>query len=234
MGCDIHIVIQRQEAEGWREVVYQTALLEHQIAQGKKPVDGIVIAPDGFDGRCYDLFGILANVRNGSGFAGCKTGDGWPSIAPDRGLPEGFDEEVIAPDPTYARDYPGENYPRSLGDHSYTWITLEELKAFAWDLTSTRIYGCVSSEVYEELKGRNIAPRNYSGGISGPGITVYDEAEWETRKKERMRVSERPYVRMSWTETAREATNDWPGKIIPWLESMSDGKPIRLVFGFDS
>ena len=57
MGCDIHIVIQRQEAGEWREVPYQGPFWREDAA----PKAGIPIAPDGFDGRNYNLFGLLAN-----------------------------------------------------------------------------------------------------------------------------------------------------------------------------
>jgi hypothetical protein len=39
---------------------------------------------------------------------------------------------------------------------------------------------------------------------------------------------------MGWPETARSATYDWPGKVIPWLEQLAAGRPLRLVIGFDS
>lgn len=231
MGCDIHICIQVQEPDGdWREVVYQSALYPHQVEEGKTPMAGIPVAPDNFTSRNYDLFAVLADVRNGSGFAGVKTGDGWPSIAPDRGLPEGFDAEAVAANPTYAEDEPE---PRYLGDHSHTWLLLDELKGFAWDLTSTRLYGYVPAEVYEELKDRNLAPRNYCGGISGPDIKEYTPDAYEVAKHDRTLVK-RPHVQLSWTETAREATNDWPGAVIPWLESLAESRRLRLVIGFDS
>ena len=40
------------------------------------------------------LFAILAGVRNGYGFAGCDTGDGFRPIAPPRGLPGDVSPEV--------------------------------------------------------------------------------------------------------------------------------------------
>jgi hypothetical protein len=43
------------------------------------------------DERSYDTFAMLANVRNGRGFAGIKTSDGFPFIAEPRGLPDDFE-----------------------------------------------------------------------------------------------------------------------------------------------
>lgn len=225
MGCDIHIVIQRQEADGqWAEIAYQDAPNDWN----KRPLTpNVAVAPDGFDGRNYDLFGILADVRNGSGFAGVLTGSGWPSIAPRRGLPKGFDEAQILPSPEYPE------YSRGVGDHSFTWIGLEELKAFDWDGVKALKFGVIPAAEYERLSVNNDRPTEWSGGISGPGIQVYEPAEYHSRKGNGL-LCEHPYVRMSWVRSAREATGDWSTTVLPWLEKLADGKPLRLVMGFDS
>jgi hypothetical protein len=69
--------------------------------------------------------------------------------------------------------------------------------------------------------------------VSGPDIEVFTPQGYADAKL-RKTLPKKPYVRMSWPETARSATNDWPGAVIPWLDSLSEGKPIRLVLGFDS
>ncbi len=215
MGCDIHIAIQCQEPDGqWVNVPWQQVWT---YEGADKAVPGIPVAPDVFRSRNYDLFGILADVRNGSGFAGIHTGDGWPSIAPGRGLPEGVSE----PD-----DY-------SLGDHSFTWVSLDELKAFPWDTTQTTLYGVVPAEDYERLSAAGESPTSWSGGISGHGIVTYETDQYRAVKAAGL-LSKRPYVRMSWPETARTATYDWPGKVFPWLDELAAGRPLRLVMGFDS
>lgn len=224
MGCDVHICIQRREPEGWREVVYQKVY--ENI--GQKPVDGIPVAPGIFDSRRYNLFGILANVRNGEGFAGIRTGAGWPSIAPERGWPAGFDAKVIAPNP----QYPAEG-PRDMGDHSFTWVGLDELKAFPWDDLKTTLYGVVPTAEYERLLKTGETPTEYSGSVVGSGIAVYDPPTYLALKRSGQ-LAEKPYVRMAWKETARQATGNWPGKVIPWLEGLADGRELRLVLGFDS
>ncbi len=227
MGCDIHIAIQVQEPDGvWSEVLWQQTPYDYN---GARPAaDGIPVAPKVFRMRNYDLFGILADVRNGRGFAGIETGAGWPSIAPDRGFPEGFNPDRVGPNPQYPED--GARY---MGEHSFTWIALDELKAFAWDTTATRIYGVVPGVDFEALRATNAAPTTYCGDTAGPGIKVYSPDAYDAAKAAGTLVP-RPYVRMWWTETAREATNDYPGKVIPWLESLAHGRPLRLVLGFDS
>lgn len=230
MGCDIHISIQRQNADGaWVEIPWQ----ETPWDENKPTLPDIAVAPKGFGNRNYDLFAILADVRNGYGFAGCLTCEPWPPIAQPRGLPEGFSEDAVLPNPDMRHYASSEHEPRWLGDHSHSWLLLSELDAFAWDLTCSRQYGYVEAAVYEELKDRNLPPPDYCGGISGKGIVEYTPERYEAAKADGT-LAEHPYVRMSWTETAREATSDWPGQVLPWLASLADGQPLRLVFGFDS
>jgi hypothetical protein len=170
----------------------------------------------------------LADVHNGVGFAGIKTGEGWPSIAPDRGLPEGFDADALLPDPQYPDDG-----LRWIGDHSFTHVSLDELKVFPWDVTSTRLYGVVPATEYERLTSDGGTPTSYSGAIYGPGIRTYEPGAYRAAKS-RGALAERPHVRMGWTETARQATNDWPGTVLPWLDSLAAGRQLRLVLGFYS
>jgi len=69
MGCDIHSVIQVHDhwRDNWRTV-----------------------ACDVGDDRNYDTFAVYANVRNGHGFAGVKTGEAWEPISEPRGFPDDF------------------------------------------------------------------------------------------------------------------------------------------------
>jgi len=219
MGCDIHVCIQRQEPDGiWREIVWQDEPYKAD------PVPDIPVAPECFDGRNYDLFAILAGVRNGTGFAGCLTGSRWPSIAPDRDWPDGFNPEAVAPHPRYP-----EEGPRYVGDHSYTWVTLAELEAFDWSISHTA-FGVVPAAVYEQHKTG--PPETYCAETCGPGIETYEPAAYETAKRNGV-LSARPHVRVLWYETAAEATG-WPNEVLPWLRRLADGRPLRLVLGFDS
>ena len=66
MGTDIHSIAQVNRDGRWQTVA---------------------IGIDG-DQRSYNTFAMLANVRNGYGFAGCRTSTGFPVIHEPRGLPE--------------------------------------------------------------------------------------------------------------------------------------------------
>lgn len=207
MGCDIHIVVERQNEHGAWERVWQ-----HDY--DKPDMKG---TPEVFRNRNYDLFGILADVRNGYGFAGCPTGSGWPSIAPQRGIPS--DSTVTEAE---MDDY-------AIGDHSFSWVGLDELKAFDWDGVTAEAYGVVTREEYARMQRENDSrPHTWCGGVSGGGVLVVTPEQ----------LLEKPvpfsHVAVKWTETAREGTGDWAGQVLPWLDTLAAGRPLRLVFGFDS
>ena len=106
MGCDIHMVAQVKQDGNWQTV------------------DRLSIS------RCYDLFAILAGVRNGCGFSGVPTGDGFSPIDRPRGLPPDFD---------------GTSEDHGLGYHSFSWLSLRELQEC--DLTrTTRKYRWIESK----------------------------------------------------------------------------------------
>jgi hypothetical protein len=209
MGCDIHIIVERQKPDASWERVW---LHDWDVPD----LEG---TPDIFRNRNYDLFGILADVRNGTGFAGCVTGSGWPSIAPDRGIPS--DSTVT--------DEERDDY--TIGDHSFTWVSLDELKAFDWDGTTAKAYGIVEREEWARMQRENESrPRMWCGGISGAGVVVATPDSVMDGQMAMLFT----HVRIEWQETAREATGDWPGTVLPWLDALAAGQPLRLVFGFDS
>lgn len=72
---------------------------------------------DWYNERNYTLFGILADVRH-------PTDD---AIAPDRGLPDGFQVDEAGRH---------EAWPAQelwMGEHSFTWMTWREVQAYPWD-----------------------------------------------------------------------------------------------------
>lgn len=99
-------------------------------------------------------------------------------------------------------------------------IIVERQSELAWE----RVW----SHDYDKPDADESQPRQWCGGISGAGVLVV--------MPEQLLTEQLPFthVRITWTETAREATGDWIGQVLPWLESLSDGRPLRLVFGFDS
>ncbi len=128
-------------------------------------------------GRNYVLFGILAGLRGGRAI-----------VEPLRGLPGDRDPELCAD-----RDCCGDAESscdgyHDLGEHSYSWLTLAELRSYDWDGLLHRD-GCIPLrdvdqeerdveyryESYESWlpHATSRGPRGCCGGISG-GVQVLD------------------------------------------------------------
>lgn len=102
MGCDIHIIAEVKQDGKW--ILNTTPVFKNPYFKPEdkdKPADQKPHwAVEEFQtypstGRNYDWFSILANVRNGYGFAGCITGEGFAVIADPRGLPEDISKDGL-------------------------------------------------------------------------------------------------------------------------------------------
>jgi hypothetical protein len=193
--------------------------------------------------RNYDVFSILADVRNGYGFAGVKTSSGFTPIAGGRGLPDDLSEgivshlkrigyDVIDGGLEYHRDgeeeddlYDAMERERdgywSLGEHSFTWVTLQEIYDFDWSKT-TQKEGWVTPGEFQHFRDHG-APNSYCGGVSGSGvehITASDMASridsGEIQFGEPDEYGHRPY-----TTGLQRGMKDWP------LPEGSTGAAIR-------
>jgi hypothetical protein len=107
MGCDIHIIAQKRDANGkWVKI-------EGEFSEGPSP----------FDWRQYGMFAFLADVRNYSDIK---------PLSQPRGFPEDFDrgavEEFVADG-----DHGDEVIYDWMGDHSYSWLSVAELSAVDYD-----------------------------------------------------------------------------------------------------
>ena len=101
MGTDIHCIVQAKTNNSW------TAL-----------------ETNSFLDRHYLWFAVLANVRNGDGFAGTPyMTSPVPYIQEHRGYPDDFE----LPD--------GVEW---LGDHSFGYVTLQELLDYDWSISISK------------------------------------------------------------------------------------------------
>lgn len=184
MGCDIHLFVEvRDSAKSpWRLAsVMSTCTWCDGKGTGRDEKECYGCKgrgqEAGYGSRNYDAFAILANVRNGSGFAGCDTGDGFIPISAPRGLPGDMSSELrrIADD-SYSEDRDrvdrldalyGATY---LGDHSHSWLSLRELLNNDWTRT-TKHRGQVTLGYWLKMTSEGKSkPESYCGGASGRDV----------------------------------------------------------------
>lgn len=196
MGCDIHWIVQTRADNGSPWVT-------------SRDLDA-----DCYDGRNYDLFAQLANVRNGWGFAGTNTGEGFVPICEPRGLPG----DLALVDNHVDED-------TWLGDHSHSWLTLSELLAYDLDRVAVK-YGVVDRATYESWD-RKGAPSNWCSDVVGPKVVIISDACARAGEPS-------TYVRIAWSTSYRDAGGSFWSDFVPQLCNLGAPDNVRLVFGFDS
>lgn len=176
MGCDIHGFCEVKENGVWKlntkkvfKNPYYLSTEEVKEIQAKDPGYEILEwQRDQFrehpsDTRSYDWFAILANVRNGWGFAGITTGEGFSIIDEPRGVPDDCTPEWK------------EQVDQWRGDmHSHSYLSVEDFDNFNWNQLTNK-QGVIPLDEYKKLAGTNQCPGSWSGGISGPNIITVDE-----------------------------------------------------------
>lgn len=252
MGCDIHTFVEVNTGDGWflagqplfknwqRRALdnpsqYDTAeWLEDIRRRIEKDPDYGMVSPSyaAGDYRSYDTFAVLANVRNGNGFAGCDTGDALPVIAQPRGLPDDCCDEVLEMNDVWEK-----------GDgHSHSHLTLAEI--LNWDEWKVRRKkrGWVSLAEYKTWKesGEN-SPIIYSGGIFGANIVKVSESTMQLIIDEGTlgNPDDSYYCQVEWEESIADLTTCLSDITIPVLQDIArhyevDDDKVRLVFWFDN
>lgn len=179
MGCDIHIVAEVHKNGVW------------ELSDVQVP-----------DDRNYCTFAILADVRNGVGFAGVKTGGYLPPISFPRGIPKDASSGVHAIWNDEVDDF-------WLGDHSHSWLTLQELLAYPYEGDVT-VCGMVSAEQAERFRATGETPKTW--------------CRW---------TNQEGYEQLEWPQPLRESA--WLfGEILNALSPLGNPEDVRIVFGFDS
>jgi hypothetical protein len=252
MGTDIHLFVEKRVDGKWLSCDKWT--IDHDPYYGPEGYKHVDWKESFYSDRNYDVFAMLADVRNGSGFAGVDTGDGFNPIAYPKGYPNDMSPEVKA-------------YTDKYTEHTPTWISLKELLEYDW-YQITKHRGVVGiMEYYKWVKdGRKGEPYSSCGSISGPGVRHVSHFEMDeiiknlppNKIKELEDNAKDPkwgrhfdvdgkgedfnkrteyYTSVSWEESYKDAAGNFYTKVIPKLKAMnSSGNPedIRLVFYFDS
>lgn len=232
MGTDIHAAIEYRESSEhpWAALKYPNKYFgkweDEPEFTTRLPID-----------RDYDLFAILANVRNGRGFAGVITGDGFNVISEQRGLPEDITSE--------ARE------SGCTGEHSATWLSLADLLEFDWEQVAT-LRGVVDApnfEYFDRMREWNYAPKEWFGDVDGPNVRKVSNEEMRAAIKTvptgggnsdtASRIKKalpNIYTHVCWTRTyAQCAEQVWTAILPRMLKHINVGLDnVRLVMNFDS
>jgi len=159
MGCDIHLY-QEQKIDGqWKSA----DVWSDKYKEGRASVAYDDMA---YYDRNYNLFAILADVRNGRGFAGVNTGAGFNPIAQPKGLPDDISEQVRAEAKYWQRD-----------GHSHSWLTLREVLDYDWNQKTT-LSGLVDARNFDNWKRRG-APESWCGAVFGSAVRKVTHSEME-------------------------------------------------------
>ena len=218
MGCDIHLIVESRTCSTWRHVDVSF-----------------------YDGRNYNLFAILADVRN----ATC--GDTLTPIAPPRGVPK----DASAPYCELVNSWQGDG-------HSHSWHSLRHLLQFDWT-QNHRSIGVMDPEQYVQWVHRRkhkSVPGSYAASISGPNLTTIREDEADAMIAARItdwprygvdKLAERALygyvVRCEWTSPYFASCSHFWAETMPRLISLSQSMPggfelnldnLRIGFFFDS
>ena len=240
MGCDIHLYVEvRGPDKVWGS--YEEWVDKYGEGRFDVPYEKQV-----YTGRSYDLFSILANVRNGYGFGGVDTGEGFVPISEPRGLPDDVSFEVQR----CADDWEADG-------HSHSYLTVQELMEYDWTQVTTK-RGIVSALEYVEWsrwrKGEGLGPESYSGGVFGKDIKHVSVEEMakvvaEYRKKvpeaaEYMWLKAlgeedsfsfgRYHTQVSWDTPYYRSAAGFLGEVLPQLWRMGKFEDVRIVFWFDN
>lgn len=250
MGCDIHCWAEKRVEGKWVLVTPQKGdaswsefYNEKMSAMDWESENDASLHKARVDiGRNYDAFAILADVRNGRGFAGVKTGDGFrPILAERRGWPKDRSPLLESEDAI---------------EHSPSWLTLRELNEYDWTQRTGQL-GVVSLPEYVEWRDKrpHAAPEHYCGGISGKNRETLSPKDadnllhigertidgWTKRGMFYDPPAGHPatYVEVAWGETYSVAAGAFYEKTLPNLNEIAKREgaaadDFRIVFYFDS
>lgn len=210
MGCDIYLMVEVRDKriDQWKEYDIADELLK-------------------FIGRNYNLFSILAGVRNGKGFANADTGDAFIPIDTPRGVPKNASENYIA----YV-EYWG------LDGHSHSFLDLAELKKYDWHGQKNKHRGFMSQKDYAEYKRTGRIVR-YVANVSGANVKKVSNEAMNALISNKVIPDKEVfyYTLMEWEESYYESAMSFVEKVLPALEKNvndcnCEDEDVRLLFFF--
>jgi hypothetical protein len=180
-----------------------------------------------YDDRNYTVFAALANVRNGRGFAGIFTHIPIEPISDPRGLPGDLSRGGRA------------WFETNGGDHSDSWLDLDEVLNYNWDQPLYRSGVMDLNDWNTYRKGEKFG---WSGSIDGSMVRNVTNEEMDRRLAEATRnewgnlVSPDGLVyvtQLAWKDTLADACSEFL-KRMRKIKELVGHAPTRIVFNFDS
>lgn len=236
MGCDIHVFCEKRvfkyddvekkngiwvSADKWTRNDYQ--VLYPEGGERKWEVN---YKDSLYYNRNYDVFAMLADVRNGYGFAGIDTGDGFEPMFSPRGIPNDACEEIKSEVEIWDCD-----------GHSHSYVTLQEILDYCKKakkmFTSRR--GYVSAEEYKGFI-KNGFPNRWSGMVSGGKIEGVSNEQMQSYIDGELEMRDKiPYTKIEWKLSYMDSFK-WFAKVVtPKMKAISENPhDVRLVFWFDN
>ncbi len=166
MGCDIHCYceIKKKGENEWRAVgrVFKNPYYNEKDVPTMTILDkceycwGEPFTFHPITSRNYNLFAVLANVRNGT----------WNKEVEPISEPKGLPKDVSVFVKKKAREYGSDG-------HSHSYLTLQELKNYNWK-KKIKMKAYVSKEQKKEYEKKKTKPNTYSAWSSN-GVVL----EWE-------------------------------------------------------
>lgn len=176
MGCDIHLYVEERlsDPERW------TNADRWQTDEGE--IHRVDYYDRYYSGRNYDLFAILANVRNRDGF-----------IPID--LPRGLPPDVSQPVRRLSEDW-------GVDAHSHSYLSLRELLEADWSKSNNQT-GIISSGEWVRWRLRGSRrPESYAQGVGGRNVVHVSSEDMDKLLKiddndlshqDRMRIVEKKF-----------------------------------------
>lgn len=238
MGCDIHLFTERRnEAGEWESA--DTWTPDPYAEEGEPKRQRVFVRDALFSERNYGLFAVLANVRNGIGFAGVDTGEGYRPISEPKGLPADVSAAVQA-----------ESDEWDCNGHSHSWHTVADLLAYDWTQVTT-LRGWVEAPAYMDWvrygRQRHESPKEWCGAVDGRGVVHLTDEEMRERTRDilYLRDAEREgalaaaglanaYAKCEWQQRYYMVCERFLARTLPRLLRLGKPEDARIVFWFDN
>lgn len=233
MGCDIHIYVERKINNAWIAVkgenpwikqyqdwadkagdegrkTYLLKCVKKMEQQESEVLEGWI-----YVGRNYNLFSILADVRNDFNVK---------PISNPRGLPKNLSCDV-------------KNASECADGHSHSYYTFKELLDYDWDNNYIENEGYVSEEVYKNFISIG-NPYPYCKDVDGGNVKKVSNCVMDRILKNKYPWEQNKsfYTVVRWRESFKEVAKGLLDNINNFIfkNNITDLENYRIVFWFDN